>query len=161
MEEIFMKIILISCLVTICVQDLRERKAYGFLFGISICCLFGLQMQQNTLQQVVYCGLLNSSLLLAMGFFALLFTKFILGKAVKKCIGLGDVLLFVGYALGFPTLSFVILFAFSLLFSLCVHQILHSNPQKISVPLAGLQALFLALVLLFDTWITYATLYRL
>lgn len=60
---------------------------------------------------------------------------------------MGDVLFFYAFALGFPTMTFVLLFVGAIFFSLLVFLILKMGRPMETVPLAGLMGLFVMGVL--------------
>jgi hypothetical protein len=67
---------------------------------------------------------------------------------VSDVFGLGDVLLFIGLIFSFSTISFLIIFVFSLLFALSVHLMVKQYSKFPSVPLAGYISLFFGMVYL-------------
>ncbi|MEP3210681.1 MAG: hypothetical protein ABJN95_15875 [Maribacter sp.] len=69
---------------------------------------------------------------------------------MNHSIGLGDVLFFFVMGAGFPTMTFIILFACSLFFSLFTYLLFKSSMRVKTVPLAGLMSLFLSAVLMLD-----------
>lgn len=62
---------------------------------------------------------------------------------INQSFGMGDLFYFYAFALGFPTITFIVLFAFSLVFSLLIFLFLKKRLHLKTVPLAGLMALFL------------------
>lgn len=64
-------------------------------------------------------------------------------KFLNVSFGLGDILFFYAFALGFPTATFLILFVSSILFSLMVSLIQKKKKTESGIPLAGLMSLFL------------------
>ena len=98
-------------------------------------------------------GLLSIILLLL-----LVYVKLIMKKKFNEVIGLGDLLFFMVLAVSFPTITFVVLFCLSLLFSLTTYLFLKPRFGKY-IPLAGLQGLFLFLVLLSNSMFNFVNLY--
>ena len=80
-------------------------------------------------------------------------------KKFKEAIGIGDVCFFVIMAMSFPTLTFSILFSASLIFATLLFLILKPKMNIKTVPLAGLQALFLLLVNTFNMMFNFVNLY--
>lgn len=73
-----------------------------------------------------------------------LYTKHIAKKGfLNVSFGLGDLLFFYAFALGFPTLTFIVLFASSILFSLILFLFSKTEKEKETIPLAGLMGFFL------------------
>lgn len=83
----------------------------------------------------------------------------ILKKALKNTFGLGDFLFFIILAIGFPTATFLVLFSFSLLFSMLLFFLLKHQLKHKTVPLAGLQALFICLVFIANWFFNFSNLY--
>jgi len=75
--------------------------------------------------------------------------------------GLGDLLFFYALAFGFPTVTFLVLFVLSILFSLFVFALLKTKKGTETVPLAGLMGLFLTGVLLVSFFPNAPSLYLL
>lgn len=61
---------------------------------------------------------------------------------LNESIGSGDILFFIFMSFCFPVISFIVLFVFSLLFSLMIHRMMVKESNNKTVPLAGLMALF-------------------
>lgn len=74
-------------------------------------------------------------------------------------IGLGDILFFYAFGTGFQTVTFIVLLACSILFSLFTFLILKNRLKLKTVPLAGFMGLFLMVVLamgeVFNTGLNY------
>jgi len=71
-----------------------------------------------------------------------IYSKFKLKTALKNTFGMGDILLFLGLAFSFSSISFVVLFVFALVFSLVLHLFLKKKSSYDTVPLAGYMSLF-------------------
>mgnify|MGYP000170956549 CR=1 FL=1 len=69
-------------------------------------------------------------------------------KRIFEVFGQGDLLFFILLGVSLPILSFLMVFVFSLIFSLVVFILLKGRFTKQTVPLAGLQSLFLALTII-------------
>lgn len=141
----FLKLILIISLLIVLYQDCKDRMVYWFLYPIIGILVFAIQSYYLPLEL----AFLNSGLnllfiivLLGISFLYLKFRKL----PFQNAIGLGDVLFFIFLSLGFSTVSFVVLFVFSLLFSLLLHFIFQNGNQLKTVPLAGYMALFFGVV---------------
>jgi hypothetical protein len=88
--------------------------------------------------------------------FNLLFVTIILGVSwlyIKfrkldflNAIGIGDILFFAFISFTFSIVSFLILFVFSLLFSLILHFALSNKKGQQTVPLAGYMSLFFGVI---------------
>jgi len=82
-------------------------------------------------------------------------------KTINEGIGLGDILFFIALAVSFPIITFLILFSLSLLFSLLLFVILKPSLKQKIAPLAGLQALFLFIILFINLTFNFVNLYAL
>src|SRR5690606_12987489 len=89
-----------------------------------------------------------------------LYSKFIMKKEfINGSIGIGDILLFIFLCLTFSSIAFIILLAFSLIFSLLLHQIAKQKKNNLTVPLAGYISLFFAAIYIVSFFITPSYLY--
>lgn len=81
------------------------------------------------------------------------FTKFLTRKPfLNHSMGLGDVLFMYALALGFPTLTFIILLSCSIIFSLLLHVYIQKAKTNTTIPLAGFMSLFLIAILLWSVF---------
>lgn len=146
---IAIKIMLFLSLGGIFYGDFKERKVWNFLFIIFAICgglLFFLNSNWEFFRITVF---INTGVVAIVLLINYLLAKFVLKKNfLKEVMGLGDVLFFFGFALSFPTISFINFFVFSILFAFVFHFVLkntssfwHKNP-----PLAGCMSLFLIAV---------------
>ncbi len=147
-----LKFICIGLFFYIFWQDYKDRMVFMFLYPVVA--VFGLTIQllQFDWQVVLAASILNIVLVAIIVLVLYLYAKFILQKTfVNGVIGSGDLLFFGAICLIFPTVSFIILFAFSIFTALVLHVLLNRfYKQHNSVPLAGYMALFFALVFLFS-----------
>ena len=147
-------------LLIIFYQDLKERQV--FLLVLLIAIVLGTFMYfKNSLLEIYVLNILTNSMLLLLLIFTIyLYSKLKLKKPFLDSIGLGDLLFFLVLALGYPTVTFLIILSISLIFSSIVFLILKPKLTQKSVPLAGFQALFLFLILfinlIFDVVNIYA-----
>lgn len=89
-----------------------------------------------------------------------MYAKYILKQKFYAVFGLGDILFFYAFSLGFPTISFIVLFVFSIIFSLCIHIFLSRKTKNKHVPLAGFMSIFLILILLLDIYLPNFSIYN-
>jgi len=145
---IALKIVLVTTLLSILYQDIKERQVYWFLFpmvGISAGLLFYL----NTIPELFLLTVsINMVLVTLMLVVIYAYIKLRLKLSFKDTLGLGDILLFVMLALAFSNISFYVLFISALVFSLLLHLILNRNKKDNDVPLAGYMSGFFMLVFL-------------
>lgn len=119
------------------------------LLLLLFCGVFGAVLHyQNTSQLsfIISIGI-NSAFLGILMVFLWGYTHYKIKKPLFTAIGIGDFLFFLMLAISFPSLTFFVLFASSLFFSLLLFLVLKPTLHDKTVPLAGLQALFLSLVL--------------
>lgn len=154
----FLLIILLGVLFY---QDIKERKVSVWIL-ISGIILGGMLhwLHQNTLVFLSNVGITLSFVFLIFGVLYL-YAKFKLKKRIFEVFGQGDLLFFMLLAVSLPILSFVMVFVFSLIFSLVIFMLLKKSFSEKTVPLAGLQSLFLALVLIANKGTNFIDLYAL
>jgi hypothetical protein len=145
--NIGLKLLMIAILCLILFQDIKERMVYWFFYPLIG--VVGAFVQLFYLPKEVFLFYTVVNLMIV---FFVLFISWIYISKIKKqkylneSIGLGDILFFCFLSFCFPTTSFVILFVFSLFFSLIIFQFVHKKNNSDSVPLAGLMALFYVLI---------------
>jgi hypothetical protein len=145
---LILKITLISVLGLIFYQDLKERQVYWFLFPLFGVCS-AILFYNSTLPELFYVSILMNLIFISIVLTILfLYSKLKLKTKVSDVFGLGDVLLFIGLIFSFSTISFLIIFVFSLLFALSVHLMVKQYSKFPSVPLAGYISLFFGMVYL-------------
>ena len=151
---------LLSNLSYIVFQDLKERTVYWFLFpilGLLLATLFYVKAQPAVFYTYVLSNILIVTFILLVLF---LYTRIVRGKKfLNHSFGMGDVLFFYAFALGFPIVTFIILLAFSILFSLLCFYMFKNKMKYDTVPLAGLQSGFLILVFLYSFCVASPSLY--
>ena len=157
--ENFYQIVFISILFAVFYQDLKERNVYLFLFILAM--LFGsLIYYQHTFIEIFLINIsLNTAIICAIALLLFLYTKIVLRKKLLEAIGLGDFLFFIILAVSFPTITFLLLFSTSLIFSLLLFLLLKSSFTIKTIPLAGLQAFFLSLVLILNWFFNFVNMY--
>lgn len=159
---LLLKLAAIFCLGCISYQDFKERSVYWFLFpilAILMVCMHYLSTNSYILGLSILSNIFLVSLVLLILF---LYTKLIQRKQfLDTSFGLGDLLFFYALSLSFPTLTFIIIFVFSIFFSLLCFLIFKKNMKYETVPLAGFQSLFLLFVLSYSTLFKSPYLYTL
>ena len=143
---ILLKIILITGFALILFQDIKERQVYWFLFPL-IAIVSGILFYSSTLPELF---IINVVVNLVMVIFLLTvvysYSRFKLKTSPKNVFGLGDALLFIGLAFSFASISYIVIFVFSLIFSLSIHLLLKQKGRESTIPLAGYMSLFFVLV---------------
>ncbi|ARV08201.1 hypothetical protein BTO05_00555 [Winogradskyella sp. PC-19] len=143
---ILLKIILITGFALILFQDIKERQVYWFLFPL-VALISGILFYNSTILELF---IINVLVNLAMVVFLLTivysYSIFKLKTSPKNVFGLGDALLFIGLAFSFASISYIVIFVFSLIFSLLLHLLLKQKNKVTTIPLAGYMSLFFILV---------------
>ena len=145
--NLYIEILFITTLTMLFYQDIKERKISVWIL-IAGLFLGGILhfLQQN--QKVFIASILMNITVIALIFGVLcLYAKIILQNNIFEVFGMGDLLFFILLAVSLHILSFLMIFIFSLLFSLLVFILVKRRLNNKTVPLAGLQSLFLILVL--------------
>jgi len=144
--EITLKLGSLLSLLAIAYQDFKERKVSLYLFILTLFCVSLLYYRySNTLEFFANTSINLSLVLLIIGIL-LAYSWFKLKQRLFEVFGLGDALFFLVLAYGFPPITFVVLFVSSLIFALLLFFLLKPKLSNKTVPLAGLQAIFLTLV---------------
>jgi hypothetical protein len=157
--SILLNIIAILSLLGITLQDLKERKVYVWLFVLCGFLLGFLHFKEVFYQQFFLTALINCCTVLVIVLMLFTYSKIVLKKSFKNTFGSGDVLFFLILAIGFPTATFLVLFSFSLLFSMVLYFLLKNNTIHKTVPLAGLQALFICVIFIVNWIFNFSDLY--
>ncbi|WP_373518411.1 hypothetical protein [Pricia sp.] len=145
---ILFKIALITVCGIIAYQDFKERAVVWTIFPITASLFFSLHISHAPWQSTMLYALSNCLLVSTVLSILFLYSRLILKKRfLDVSLGLGDVLFFYAFALGFPTMTFVLLFVGAIFFSLLVFLVLKMGRPMETVPLAGLMGLFVVGVL--------------
>jgi len=157
---IFIKTFLLLNLLGITYQDFKERKVYLWLLLIALFFIGFLHYQHSSPIPFLVSTLLNIGIIFIIVAFLYLYVKFKLEQSLQNTFGFGDLLFFLAIAVGFPTITFVVLFSFSLFFSLLLFLVLKKKLNHKTVPLAGLQALFFSLIFLLNWGFSFLNFYH-
>lgn len=156
------KLFLVVLFLFILKQDYKDRLVSWILYFLVGITSFILHSSFVSWELVLVSSIFN------FGFISLLITIiYLYSKLIKRqplinhSIGIGDVFLFYALCFLFPIITFILLFVFSLLFSLLLHSFLKEKyNQHNSVPLAGYIALFYCVVILFSFFVNSTFLYQ-
>jgi len=143
-----LNLILIVLLWVIFFQDARDRMVYWFLYPLVGIMALAAQITHVGLQVAVANVLVNLSFILILVAVCYAYARLRLDKPFREVIGLGDVLFFAFICFSFSTISFLVLFVFSMIFALALHLRLYKTQSQTTVPLAGYMALFFSAVYL-------------
>lgn len=141
---IIIKTLVLINLSLIAFQDIKDRLVWWFLFPL-LAVFGGFLYLENAVLVVVLASMLINILLLSVILGVVyLYVRFYLRKEfLQQAFGLGDILFLGAFAISFPTISFVIFYLFSVLFSIVMNTLLSRNLVDKTIPLAGFMALFL------------------
>lgn len=140
-----LKLILIFLLFTILYQDCKDRLVYWFLYPMVGVLALSIQYFILPFNSILLNISTNLILVLFLLLICYMYTK--LRKIeFASSFGLGDVLYFIFISFTFSTISFFVIFIFSLFFSLLLHLFLSQKDREKTVPLAGYMSLFFGVV---------------
>lgn len=141
---------MITCGI-IAVQDFQERKVLWICFPIAAILLATLHLNHVGFLPFLYATLTNIFLVSCVLLLLWLVTKFILKKGfLNVSFGLGDMLFMYAFAMGFPSITFTLLFVASIGFSLMAFTLMKILGNMETVPMAGLMGIFLIATILME-----------
>jgi len=151
---------ILGCM-TIAYQDIKDRMVNWVLFPIVGFLLGFLYLQQTSMTIFALNVGANIGIVCTVIFLLWVYTKFIRKQDfLNASFGLGDILVLCAFALGFPTVTFIVLLASSLCFSVLAFIVLNYFTNTRTVPLAGFICLFLTYILLFSRLPGFVSLYH-
>lgn len=153
------KIILFIALLFIVIQDFKERQVYLWLFLLTGVTMALLHLNNSMIQLFLLNVGINLLIIFIIISVLYFYATIKMKKALQHTLGLGDILFFMVLAIGFTTGTFLVLLTFSLIFSLLFFLVIKSNLKYKTVPLAGLQALFISLVYIANWTFNFTNLY--
>ena len=131
-------------------QDLRSQLVYWFLFPTLGLLLAYLHFSHSDWYNFIIAISLNIVLVFSITLILLIYSKFKIKRPFfKEVFGLGDLFFFLAIAVGFPSITFIVVFVLSIIFSLVTGILLI---KKQTIPLAGFMSIFM-MVLLATNWI--------
>ncbi|MDL5514712.1 hypothetical protein QSE00_23075 [Arenibacter sp. M-2] len=146
---ILLKLIVIAVCAIIAYQDFKERAVLWLLFPVLAIGLLGLFSLNTTWEQLLAFATINFLIVSGILLLLYLYTKLIMKrKFLDVSFGLGDLFFFYALAVGFPAITFVILFVGALFSSLFITLFQKNKKVGNSVPLAGHMGIYLIAVLL-------------
>lgn len=140
-----LKFILILLFFTILYQDCKDRLVYWFLYPLVGILALVIQYFILPFNSILLNVGTNLILVLFLLLVCYVYTR-LRKLEFTNSFGLGDVLFFIFIAFTFSTISFLVLFIFSLFFSLLLHLVLSRKDKQKTVPLAGYMSLFFGVV---------------
>jgi hypothetical protein len=156
---IIIELLFILLLGILFYQDIKERKVSVWVLISGI--LMGSCIHYRYQQPIVFLSNIGINIIFVVLIFVILwgYAKLKLKKNIFDVFGQGDALFFILLAVSLPVLSFLMVFVFSLIFSLVVFILLKNRFTEKTVPLAGLQSLFLGLVLIANQFFSSIDIY--
>lgn len=151
---IAVKLGIVLLLAGIAFQDYTRREVYAFVFPL-LALLMG-YVHYTDVSMLNFLTAVGINIIMVLTILLVLwsYAYFRIKKPFfREVLGLGDVFYFLCLAVGFPTVSFTILFVFSILFTALAWLILKPKAIQPTVPLAGGMALFTGIFLL-GAWST-------
>ncbi|TXD64162.1 prepilin peptidase [Polaribacter glomeratus] len=159
--RLIIELLLILILGILFYQDIKERKVsvWVLILGLGLGGFLNYQAQQP----IVFLSnsLVNIIFIILIFLVLWLYAKLKMKKNIFEVFGKGDLLFFILLAVSLPILSFLMVFIFSIFFSFLVFSLLKHRFKDTTVPLAGLQSLFLALVLMVNKIVPSINIYAL
>lgn len=159
--KILLELLLLSILGILLYQDIKERKVSLWVLFSGIIVGGTLHfLHQDSMVFLYNIGITISFVILIFGVLWV-YASVKLKRNIFDVFGLGDLLFFILLAVSLPIVSFLMVFVFSLIFSLVLFLLLKKSFTNKTVPLAGLQSLFFGLVLIGNKIIPSVKLYAL
>lgn len=144
-----LKILVILGCTLIAFQDFKERAVTWTLFPIVGILMVTMYLVTVDFAQVYPFVLTNLFIVSLIVLLLWAYTRYISKmEFLNVSFGLGDLLFFYAFAIGFPTITFLILFVAAIVFSLVVFLFAKTNDNDETIPLAGLMSTFLGVILM-------------
>lgn len=162
---ILLQIMVIFCLAFICYQDLLYREVYWLCFPALTLLVFILKYKSSGLQEtLIHAGY---SILFLTFQLAILWIYFLIKKRkninlTRDYLGWGDILFLVAIAFYLSPGNYIVFYVMSLIVVLLytlLKDFVSRKTQNLHIPLAGLQAAILALLILLDQFSSKFMLY--
>jgi hypothetical protein len=157
--DFILKTLLIGILIGIALQDFLERKVFLWLIVFSGLIISAFHFREVNFEQFILSTILNFSIVISIIIILYIYSKILLKKPLNEAFGLGDFFFFLILAIGFPTATFLVIFSFSLLFSITIHYFFKKRFKYNTIPLAGLQATFLCMIFILNWALNLKNLY--
>lgn len=154
------QITIIGLLLLVFYQDIKERKVTLVLLLLLLGLTGFLHSRFHLFEVFLLNILINIAIISIVVLILLLYSRFLLKKKLFEAIGPGDILFFLVLAVSFPIPSFLIIFSCSLLFALALSIVWKLKAKNKTIPLAGLQALFVSLMMICNLGFNFIDLYR-
>jgi hypothetical protein len=144
-------------------QDIKHRAVWNYILFLLIAAGCFLFFKSTDFVYFKTSLFINSVITINIIIIILLIAKLVLKKSMFDVIGMGDILFFIFVAMSFPLVSFIIIFAFALLFSLTLHLLMINSistyRKRKTIPLAGFMSIFIIIIYAFHWLGFYPQLY--
>ena len=152
MSAVIIILILVNY-TSICYQDFKSREVYLANY-ISLYLLYIFLFYASELQIITETILLNTCIVFAtvslLATYYLLRYRIIALKKIKSSIGIGDLLIIPVFIISFTPFNFILIYIISLLASLTYFVVAGYYKKEITIPLAGIQSVILAVCLVLN-----------
>lgn len=145
--KLLLEIVLLIVLGILSYQDFKERAISVWVLGIGFFSGGILHITEKGFILFSVNTLLNCIIITLIFGVLYIYAKFKMKQAIFNVFGLGDLLFFFLLAVSLPIVSFLVVFVFSLIFSLIIFFIIKKQLIVKTIPLAGLQSVFLGITL--------------
>ncbi len=136
------------CSGAIFLQDVKDRWVYWFLFPLLGIFLGTIFFQTATTMFFAVSAMMNFAITTIILLILYAYARWVMKKKfVDHSFGSGDLLFFYALAIGFPTVTFILLFTGGVFFSALLYMLFKKRWNMKTVPLAGFMAFFLLMVL--------------
>ena len=151
--SVFLNISIILCCIFIAYQDIKQRKVLLLvLLGLISLVTFKAILLAAYLEVALLECFINLVIISLMVLLLWIYFKLLRKKQLTDVLGLGDILMFVVFAIAFSAVTFIIHLTLSFVFSLMFHLILKKHYKKENtVPLAGFMSIYLIGLLLVES----------
>jgi hypothetical protein len=150
--ESFLDILVITLAVLITYQDIKQRRVHFIALAAFIGLLVVKAVYLSAYIEVLLLEILmNLTIVGVMILLLWIYFKFLRKKRLFEVIGMGDILLFVAFAIAFEAGTFIIHLTMSLVFSLIFHFIFKNHYKKHkTIPLAGFMCIYFIGILVME-----------
>lgn len=147
MIEFALKVLLIASFILICLEDVKYRMVYALNYVFCGVTGFLLHVRMVGLLPALASSAVNVLFAAIVVTVAFAYSRLVMKKAfVNVSIGSGDLVFFGFLTLGLPTVTYITLFIFSLVFALILNFASELRKPQRDVPLAGYMAIFYAVI---------------
>lgn len=148
---LILNILFLPLLMVVFLQDIKSRAVSLWVY-LSIIVLSLIKLITSDLQFIIYESLINLLIIFLEMVLLWLYFKYARNKKILKMIGLGDLVFFIIICLSFSSVQFMIFQVGSLFLSVIISL---SGCFKKLIPLAGIQAILMLILILLEISTSY------